>query len=89
MQYSRYDNHTTHNNEQIHIKQSDHGIYKVIQFVVFVSFATVILKLSYNLRIQSAWYSPGTANTETFTLENNENVEQRENQNEGREETTL
>ena len=89
MQYSRYENHTTHNNGQIHIKQSDHGINKVIQFVIFVFFITVILKLSYKLRTQSAWYSPGTANTETFTLETDENVEQRENQNEGREETTL
>ena len=82
MQYSRYDNRTIPDSEQVHVEQSNLTLHKVIRFVIIILFITVALKLLYN-------YITEIQSIETFTLENVEDVEQRTDQDEGREETTL
>ena len=89
MQRLGYDNHTKHDNEPVYITQSDFGMTKVIILVIFIFLTIIILKFCCNFRTEPTWHYPETENTETFTLESDENVEQRENQYEEREETTL
>ena len=85
MQYSRYDNQSTPIDEQIPEEQSHLTLHKAIRFVIVVFFIVAAFKLLYNYitKIQTIQGS------ETFTLEDVENVEQRKDQDEGREETTL
>ena len=85
MQYSRYDNQSIPNDEQVPVKQSHLTLHKAIRFVIVVIFIVAAFKLLYNYitEIQTIQSS------ETFTLEDVEDVEQRTDQDEGREETTL
>ena len=89
MQRSGYSNITKHNNELVYITQSDSGITRVIILIIFVFFTIISLKFCCNFRTEPTWQYPETENTETFTLESDENVEQIETQYEEREETTL
>ena len=85
MQYSRYDNQSTPVNEQIPEEQSYFTLHKAIRFVIVVLFIAAAFKLLYNYMtiIQTI------ESSESFTLEDVENDEQRTDQDEGREETTL
>ena len=89
MQRSRYSNYTKHNNEPVYTTQSDSGMTRVIILIIFVFLTIIILKFSCNFRTEPTWHYPETENTETFSLESDENVEQSETQYEEREETTL
>ncbi len=90
MQRSEYSNSTKHNNEPVNITQSDSGITRVIILIIFVFFTVISLKFCCNFRTEPIWQYPETENTETFTLEPDENVgPQIETQYEEREETTL
>ena len=89
MQNLRYDNHTEHNKEPVHTTQSDSGITRVIILIIFVFFTTISLKFCCKFRPEPIWNYSEAENTETFTLESDENVEQIEDQYEEREETTF
>ena len=85
MQYSRYDNQSTTIDEQIPKEQSHPTLHKALRFVIVVFFIVAAFKLLYNFMIKVQTIQ----GSETFTLEDVENVEQRTDQDEGREETTL
>ena len=87
MQSPGYNNHTKH--EPVHTTQSDYGMTRVIILVIFVFLTIISLKFCCNFRAEPTWHNPETENTETFTLESDENVEQSEDQYEEREETSF
>jgi len=85
MQYSRYDNQSTIIDEQIPKEQSYPTLHKALRFVIVALFIVAAFKLLYNFMIKVQTIQ----DSEAITLEDIEDVEQRTDQDEGREETTL